>query len=314
MIDFRYHIVSIVAIFLALAVGVALGAGPLEGTFNEQLASQAETDREDKERLRAQVEDLTQVDEYQAAFVSTVAPELVGERLAGRQVVVVALPGAADTDIEAVRSLLGEAGAGVSPTVRISQTLVNDADRALVDEVTSQLLARLPEVSVGENSTPYERAGQVIARGFLTDEDSGAPVDAAAQDVLATYSDVNLIATEAPTEQLASLVVVVAGDPPADAADTQAQVSATLAQAFDAASDGVVVAGRPPSAEENGVVASIRDTDGVVASVSSVDVVDTPSGRVSTVFALLEQAAGSAGHYGLVGAADGAVPTLAEEE
>ena len=31
MIDFRYHIVSIVSIFMALAVGIVLGAGPLEG-------------------------------------------------------------------------------------------------------------------------------------------------------------------------------------------------------------------------------------------------------------------------------------------
>ncbi|HUV47611.1 MAG TPA: copper transporter, partial [Actinomycetes bacterium] len=30
MIDFRYHIVSIVAIFMALAVGIVLGSGPLK--------------------------------------------------------------------------------------------------------------------------------------------------------------------------------------------------------------------------------------------------------------------------------------------
>ena len=32
MINFRYHIVSIVSVFLALAIGVALGGGPLKGT------------------------------------------------------------------------------------------------------------------------------------------------------------------------------------------------------------------------------------------------------------------------------------------
>ena len=31
MIDFRYHLVSIVSIFLALAVGIVLGAGPAQG-------------------------------------------------------------------------------------------------------------------------------------------------------------------------------------------------------------------------------------------------------------------------------------------
>ena len=38
MIDFRYHIVSIVAIFFALGAGVVLGSGPLKGAGNELVA------------------------------------------------------------------------------------------------------------------------------------------------------------------------------------------------------------------------------------------------------------------------------------
>ena len=34
MINFRYHVVSIIGIFMALAVGVVLGAGPLQRTIN----------------------------------------------------------------------------------------------------------------------------------------------------------------------------------------------------------------------------------------------------------------------------------------
>jgi len=34
MINFRYHVVSIIGIFIALAVGVVLGAGPLQRTIN----------------------------------------------------------------------------------------------------------------------------------------------------------------------------------------------------------------------------------------------------------------------------------------
>ena len=32
MIDFRYHLVSIVAVFLALAIGIVLGSTELQGT------------------------------------------------------------------------------------------------------------------------------------------------------------------------------------------------------------------------------------------------------------------------------------------
>ena len=40
MIDFRYHLVSIASVFLALAVGIVLGAGPLKGTLGDTLASE----------------------------------------------------------------------------------------------------------------------------------------------------------------------------------------------------------------------------------------------------------------------------------
>ncbi len=40
MIDFRYHLVSIVSIFLALAVGIVLGAGPLQDQVGNTLTSE----------------------------------------------------------------------------------------------------------------------------------------------------------------------------------------------------------------------------------------------------------------------------------
>ena len=42
MIDFRYHIVSLISVFLALAVGIILGAGPLQGAIGDQLTGQVD--------------------------------------------------------------------------------------------------------------------------------------------------------------------------------------------------------------------------------------------------------------------------------
>ena len=42
MIDFRYHLVSLISVFLALAVGIVLGAGPLRESLGDQLAGQVE--------------------------------------------------------------------------------------------------------------------------------------------------------------------------------------------------------------------------------------------------------------------------------
>ena len=40
MITFRYHIVSLVSVFLALAIGIALGGGPLKGEVDNSLVKE----------------------------------------------------------------------------------------------------------------------------------------------------------------------------------------------------------------------------------------------------------------------------------
>ena len=40
MIDFRYHVVSLVSVFLALAVGIVLGAGPLNEGISTGITDQ----------------------------------------------------------------------------------------------------------------------------------------------------------------------------------------------------------------------------------------------------------------------------------
>ena len=57
MIDFRYHLVSLISVFLALAVGIVLGAGPLKEAIGDQLTGQVESLRADKEKLRADLDE-----------------------------------------------------------------------------------------------------------------------------------------------------------------------------------------------------------------------------------------------------------------
>ena len=56
MIDFRYHLVSIVSIFMALAVGIVLGAGPLKEDIGNTLTSEVKNLRADKAALRSDLD------------------------------------------------------------------------------------------------------------------------------------------------------------------------------------------------------------------------------------------------------------------
>jgi hypothetical protein len=72
-----------------------------------------------------------------------------------------------------------------------------------------------------------------------------------------------------------------------------------------------LVAGRTGSAEPTGTVGVIRGDTALSATVTTVDDVDTSSGRVAAVLGLVEQNGGGVGQYGLAENAQAQAPTLA---
>ena len=54
MVNFRYHIVSLTAVFVALCLGVVLGAGPLQSRISSGLASKATTASSNEALVQAQ--------------------------------------------------------------------------------------------------------------------------------------------------------------------------------------------------------------------------------------------------------------------
>ena len=312
MIDFRYHIVSIVAVFLALATGVALGAGPLKGPVDNELAAQAAQDRQDKLDLRGELAQLQRTDDFQTAFSAEVAPAIVANRLTGRVVVLISLPTADDAVLEQARAMLIQAGAVVTPTVRLGEQLLDARNKQLVDELSAQLLADLRGVRVPPDAGTYDRAGAILGRALVDTADAGAPTDNSAGTVLSAFRAAKLVVPDDDITRRGSLVLIVTGPRTGVDEDALAQdaILVAIARALDARSDGVVVSGPPSAAREAGMIAAVREDGTTAGEVSTVDVIATPSGQVSAVFALDQQAAGASGHYGAIGNTDGALPPL----
>jgi hypothetical protein len=309
VISFRYHIVSIVSVFLALAVGVALGGGPLKGEVDNTLVEQVEADRKAKADLQAEINALRSTNAFTDAFAKTVAPSLLGQGLADRPVTLMVLPGAEESAVTEVSDLIGVAGGSVAGTVRVGEGLVDAGNKQLVDELASQLLDGTPDVSVADDASGYERMGALIARAVATDEDGGAAVDDAANSILSGLSTANLMSAQGEFTRRGSLVLFVAGETSGKAERSGAgTIVSSLARAIDADTDGVVVAGPVSSARAGGAVEAVRTNVAAAKDVSTVDALLRAAGQVVTVMALSEQAAGEAGHYGAVDAADGAMP------
>ena len=114
MIDFRYHLVSIVSIFLALAVGIVLGAGPLQGQIGDTLTAEITQLRSDKASLRTQVTGLEQTTADQSAFEQATLRRVVAGVASGRGVAIVSLPGAEADVATAIADTVVAAGGTVA--------------------------------------------------------------------------------------------------------------------------------------------------------------------------------------------------------
>ncbi len=310
MISFRYHIVSIVSVFLALAIGVALGGGPLKGEVDNTLVDQVQSDRAEKNRLQAQISSLRAGNAFTDEFAATVAPRLIGRTLRGRVVTLVVLPTAASSDVSALKDLVGVAGGSVGGTVRVGKKLLDAGQKQLVDELGTQLESRASGVSVPADAGPYERIGALVARAIGTDRRGGAAVDTAATSILSGLSTTNLMSAEGSLDRRGDLILFVAGAGEGSSQEQQgaATIVTQLVQAVDAGTAGVVLAGPAASARAAGQVKAVRDDVSAAKDVSTVDSLGRTAGQVVAIMALAGQAAGRSGQYGAVDAADGAMP------
>lgn len=315
MISIRYVLLAVGGMFLTLAVGVALGAGPLQGESEQQWrADVAQLDGE-KSTLERELGELRTSREYRDEFVSAVETGLIADKLAGHEVALVVLPGADDTYADALRTTLETAGATVTGRVTIEPRWAEPGQQQLLEDTSSRLVT--DDTGLPADGGAYDRAAAVLARALVTNQSelAGQP-DNDTTAILAGYTAAELIKADDELAR-ADLAVVVA--PPAKAKATDevvAQNSAwvTLLGALDSASKGAVVAGDTAAAEVNGLIDAVRVDATVRETVSSVDVLDLSDGQVGVVYALAEQLAGKSGHYGRGDGSDGVVAPVPAAE
>jgi hypothetical protein len=120
VINLRYHIVSLVAVFLALAIGIVVGSTVLrEGTVtvlrhtSNGLIKESQQARAENKALQAQLDNST-------TFGTAVLPSLVRDRLRGRTAVLVDTDRVDDATRKAVTDALQAAGADVDGRVTFS--------------------------------------------------------------------------------------------------------------------------------------------------------------------------------------------------
>jgi hypothetical protein len=294
VITLRHHLLTIVAVFLALAAGIVLGGGPLSDVGPTVATSSGER--------AAPAEDRAQTD-YTERVVAALGPAAVSGRLADRSVAVVTLPGADEQVVTGLTEQVSAAGGTVSARYDLSEDIVDPAQKSLVDTLGSQLLTQQAEGDVAAGASTYDRVGQLLGLAVATKEAEGQDVNGKARAIVDAVSGAGLMAEPGEVAQRSPLVLVVLGT---DAGDEGSDaILAGLAQGLAAQAAGVVLAGVTADGGE-GQLGRFR-ADPASAGVTTLDGVDTAAGRVAAILTLQRSLSTPGGAFGASGA-DGPVP------
>lgn len=132
MINFRYHIVSITAVFLALGIGVALGSTFLDRATVDLLDrnisnAEAKITRTEAEnqRLRAQLDAARARDR---ALTQDGSPQLFPDQVDGVPLLMVVAPDADSATLDTVSKVLASTGADYRGALTLSNKLAFDGD------------------------------------------------------------------------------------------------------------------------------------------------------------------------------------------
>lgn len=286
----RYHAASLAAVFLALAVGIVIGAGlgddVLSGT-EDNLRQSLEGDIED---ARGEADELQAELDRERAFGSRAYPALVGKTLAGRRIGVLAfgdLPSDVATDIEETLEPTGAelAEVAVVRTPPDTEELFRELGPGFAaagpdDAVLAMLGRRLGSQFVAGGGKQLDKVQDVL---FTRSSGEGGPLD--------------------------GVILVRSGSGQAEADPEEAtEDDANTAALETGMTTGVADSGEPTVAVERSGVADSSIPFFAPLDVATVDSVDLTSGQVALVFTLL----GAEGSFGIKDTANSLLPELLE--
>src|SRR5271170_3715286 len=301
MISLRQHAFSLAAVFVALAVGVVLGSGFLSDTLLSSL-------RDEKRDLYTQINGLNDQknvlnQKLSAAnnFDNQLVGRIVHDALGGKSVVVFRTPDAKDDDVAVVSKIVGQAGGLVTGTVSLTQEFVeaNSAEK-LRTVVNSSILPAGTQLStklVDQGS----QAGDLLGIALLINRDPAvAAVDDTRRDtVLAALRDTGFVGYGNQHIGAANAAAVITGGGLGDDAGNQGVSVARFAAALAPHGSGVLLAGRDGSSGGTAAVAVARADAAVTSAISTVDDVNTESGRITAVLGMASLInGGRPGQYG----------------
>jgi hypothetical protein len=285
MMDFRYHIVTLVAVFLALGIGIITGSALLgndaivqqQKELTDRLELQLEDMRLENKSVQAKLNELEVDRTVQNQFEKQILPALISGKLAGQNIVIIETNNYGMKD--ELLNTLETAGAKVSSTTTVLNGL-NLGDKK--DDVVTSLGLESKDEGITEQLVT------AMAEGILTGEK---------QAVINTLSQAEMIKSVGEYGVPVNAVIIIGGSPDKSLINSKA-VDGTLINYFQERKIPVY------GVEESNVAFSYMK-DYQKFGISTVDNIESAPGQVALISAMT----GKPGNYGVKSTAQRLLPT-----
>jgi Copper transport outer membrane protein, MctB len=308
VIDFRYHLVSIVAVFLALAIGIVLGSTELQGPAFSLLDKTTSKLQNELGQVSSQRDTAQQQATESELYAQAVEPVVLHDLLTGHRLLIVTEPGAQPSVVSGITTAAIHAGATVTGEINLQPKFFDTSGTAQDSLYQTTLdVAQTAGIQLDTGTTYQQQAAQLIASEILTtspapagSRPSGGGQGTGAASMLQAYAASQFLSTTGQPAWPATLAVVVTPQyaPSDGSADQLDQILIPLVQELAAKSAATVVVGSSAGSGAGSPIALLR-SNSVSSQVSTVDDADLAAGQTVAMQALaVELAGGKAGSYG----------------
>lgn len=320
MISLRHHIFSLVAVFVALAIGIAAGStvvrGPLLDSLRSRLDSAEELiedERAENDALLAEVAQLDQLGED--------APDqLLAGRLAESAVLLV-VAGDVDEDVVAgMTRTIASSSAEMIGEIRIDEVAFDPEQAARVAEALRSSVVVDPDSSADVAEMFGDHLALLLSQVRVGVEASG-PISEVAASAFGELEDEGLVdllrlrsePIAADTFEVVLLVDRNVGSDPGPVLQAMVDASGQAADAGPLPTTVVAEIGRVAVDNDSPVpsfVLAIRESGRLRDEVSTVDNAETVLGWIATILGLQAAQRGEVGHFGFREGAERSIPAV----
>ena len=301
MISFRYHLVSIIAVFLALALGILVGTTGLNGAILSDLKKQVKNLRGETASLRTSNDALSATATNDEKFASEYMKPILAGRLTGQTVAIISAPGTSGKIKDGTEAALTAAGADVVTQIQLTPKFIDPARASDIVALISGPAGLPFGLTLPNTSDAPTLAGDVL--GYVL-SGKGHPNDL--RQWISSFSGLGMLTVNNHPQKATLAVVLTSGT--YLKSDGHAKAMPALVTEFNANGIKMVVAGDNASATEAGLVEQVRADAAVDSVVSTVDNADSAIGQVSTALALAGSVTGQTGQYGTGDGSNGLFP------